>query len=80
MSLFSEPVVHVEPPTRAALAVPLLIGAAIAIADTAVRHFTSTSHQVPVGLISGGAIALGGVVGWFWQGARARRGRDGGAT
>jgi hypothetical protein len=72
MSLFSESVVRIETPTVAALLVPLAIGAAIALADTAIGHFTSTSARVPVGLITGGAIALGGAVGWFWRRARAR--------
>jgi hypothetical protein len=72
MSLFSEPTVDVDPPSRSALVIPLLIGAAIFLADTLIQWPDSATERAPVGLIGGGAIALGGVVGWLWRRSRAR--------
>ena len=51
MSLFSEPTVHVDPPTRTALVIPLLVGAAIFLAFTLVDWLDSATPQMPVGLI-----------------------------
>ena len=68
MSLFTNPTLTpVEPPTFAALAWPLLIGAAVALLDV-----VGPPSPVPVGTIAGGSLAAGGVVGWFWRRARAR--------
>ena len=72
MSLFSTPTEHVEPPPRSALAVPLLVGAAICLAYAVTGRLDSVMERVPVGLIAGGAYAVGGVAGWFWRRARAR--------
>ena len=73
MGLFSEPSAPaVEPPSLRVLIVPLLIGAAIFLADMAIRRLTGVVEQAPVGLIGGGSIAFGGVVGWLWRHSRAR--------
>jgi hypothetical protein len=72
MSLFAEPAAHVDPPTRTALILPFLVGAAVFLGDIAITWLTSTPERLPVGLIGGGAIALGGVVGWLWRRSRAR--------
>jgi hypothetical protein len=72
MSLYSEPTVDVDPPTRTALVVPLLIGAAVSLAGTLVDWLVSATPQMPVWLIAGGSIALGGVTGWLWRWRRAR--------
>jgi hypothetical protein len=73
MGLFSEPSAQaIEPPSRRALIVPLLIGAAMFMADIVVQRLTGVAEQAPVGLIGGGAFALGGVVVWLWRRSRAR--------
>ena len=66
MSLFSTPTTKIEAPSVTALVWPLLIGAAIALV------FSFGQQEVPVGLIAGGAFALGGVMGWLWRRSRAR--------
>jgi len=72
MGLFSEPSAPVEPPSLRVLIVPLLIGAAMLLADIGLRRLTGVVEQAPVGLIGGGSIALGGAVGWLWGRWRAR--------
>ena len=50
-----------------------MIGAAIVLADTLIGRLVGVAERAPVGLIAGGAIALGGVVGWLWRRSRARQ-------
>jgi hypothetical protein len=72
MSLFSTHTENVDPPSPSALVIPLLIGAAIFLADTWSQWPDSATERAPIGLIGGGAIALGGVTGWLWRWWRAR--------
>jgi|KBSMisStandDraft_5_1062788.scaffolds.fasta_scaffold2479278_2 hypothetical protein len=72
MGLFSEPSAPVEPPSLRTLIVFLLIGMAMFLADVVLQRITGVVEQAPVGLIGGGAVALGGVVGWLWQRSRFR--------
>jgi hypothetical protein len=72
MSLFPTPPAPVEPPSIRVLIIPLLIGAAIFLADTMIWRLAGVTMRAPVGLIAGGSIALGGVVGWLWRRALAR--------
>jgi hypothetical protein len=73
MSLFTTPTTAIEPPSRTALVVPLLIGAAIFLAYALSGQLDTAFERVPVALVGGGAFALGGVVGWLWRWSRARR-------
>lgn len=74
MGLFSEPSAPaVEPPSLRVLIVPLLIGAAICLADIVIGRLAGVAERMPVGLICGGSIALGGVVGWLWGRSLARQ-------
>ena len=72
MSLFPTPPAPIEPPSTRALIIPLLIGAAIVLADIAIERLTGVAERAPVGVIAGGSFALGGVVGWLWRRSRAR--------